>query len=220
MFSIVGCASPSDDRVLPTLVPTLDTSRPTLPPVAEGDLRPYPVVTYENQLLGISFSHPENWAVRQTSDDQIRLVPDPSTVNEFATFISPSIVIQNLSVENGQLDENVDIEDATAVLEFLIDAFQSDFETLMPISEASTTNHDGVAIQLEQDPPPFISEDVNPDEIELSQVTNEITVLLNGDQLISVTNSATTEDFETLQTIFDDLKNSIELTGVPENPTE
>ena len=206
LISLVGCSSPSNDRVLPTLVPTLDISaRPTLPPVGEGELRPYPQIEYQNQLVGVSFSHPENWDVAQIGDDQIRLVPNPATVNAFASFISPSILIETLSVENGQLDQAADLGNAESILDGLVSQLQVPYEVVEGATAVSTTHHNGATLQLEQTPPPLISEDVNSEELEPGKVTNEVTILLNGDQVVSVIQSAATEDFESVRSIFEDV---------------
>lgn len=219
LFLLMGCSSP-DERVLPTLVPTIDISRPTLPPVGEGELRPYPIVDYENQLLGLNFAHPENWLVRQNNDDLLRLIPDPNSVNDFETFISPSITIQNLTVENGQLSDEIDLSNPAEILQDALDKINADIFVTQEINETTINGNDGATAQYELEVDSLESEDVVEEVGAPGNVTSELAVLINDDHIVLMSFNASSSDFEDVLPIFEDIKESIMLLGIPENPTE
>lgn len=214
-----GCSG-SDERVVPTLLPTIGPPAPVGEPAEEGELRPFSEVEIESSELGIRFVAPENWLSRLRDETQLRLVPDPETVNEFDGSVSPAIIFRLLSAEEIAMPEEIDREDPEAILGFLIEQLTFDFEEVEGVTAVSLNNQSAATYLYEQNLPELESADLEAEE-EVGGVSTRtlLAVLVADDQIISFTGSTPTEAYEQVEPIFDDILNSLELTGNPVNPT-
>lgn len=218
LFFFSACSS-NNDEAIPTLVPTLSSSNSIVSNEASTSEN-FQTVTSESLPLGINFSHPENWEVGALDENAIRLLPVPNSILASESVVGPAILIERLSTDDFVFPDAVDEGEPTAVLAYLVEQLPFEYVMVEEITAVSLNNQNAAQFTYQQQLDSVIPEGPDAPEIQLGRITTHLAVIVVDDQIISFSGTALDSDYESVQPTFQQILETMTLTGNPTNPTE